>query len=546
MHVSTTRRGPDDTDYPETADQPVRRGIKRGVTDAKRRRRRRNLSILVAVAVLALAGLGYGGYRFFDTCGPGFNSGVSHLDGYCIGVTDGGYVFQPSSPNTANVTFDGVEGLIRVENAKVLGNGRPVITIGLLEPITVNDNSAVDPTQMLHDLEGAYTAQIQANNTAVDGDEVPQIRLVLANEGPDENEWEPAVHELEGMTGDSPAPLVAVAGLGVSVPGTQAGAQDLSAAGIPMASGIVTADDITYQQYPGLIRVQPSDMEFAKALEKYLGRYEQPESAQMVYDQSGDLYSQSLHMALQNVIMNQLPATVTRLPSQPFTGSSLATAAQDTDLFSSIVQHICENGVGVTAAHPRLVLYAGREVDLTNFLKALEEHSCDFSLVIGTGGTDLDALNPEVVKGMSAAQLSLINSTATDATDWETDPDAAPTGFGSFRTAFDTSFHDADLSDGDAISTHDSVFAAIRAVRNAYSAKNEETDTQQLPTTAEVSEQLLGLNSSDSVPGASGTISFSSEPVAGDPQNKPLPIELIPAQPGAPGLADVYQTPGPS
>jgi hypothetical protein len=241
-------RAPGEADDPVVSGSPDGRG-EVGVTDPPGGNSQQHperwwpprpavLVVVVLSLVLATA-VAWGINTLVNACG-GPGSGVSRVDGECVGVTDGSYVFDPALAD--------VEAKIAAENARVAGSGHTV-TVALLNLMTVNNTSPVSLAEVVNQLEGAYTAQYRANQTNDLGDPSPLIRLVLANEGSHENQWQPVVHQIEGMVGDQD-PLVAVTGLGVSVKQTEDGAKDLAAHHIPMVGALTTADELNYKNIP--------------------------------------------------------------------------------------------------------------------------------------------------------------------------------------------------------------------------------------------------------------------------------------------------------
>lgn len=478
------------------------------------------LPIVVVVAAAVVIGIKLPGW--LASCAPG----VTRIDGECIGVTAGDYVFNPE--------FADVEGKIAAANEAAVAGGHAV-TIALLEPFTVTDTTALNPTEVRHELEGAYTAQWRANNTRAIGDTRPMIRLVLANEGGAERQWQAVTRQLEGMTHDS-APLVAVAGLGVSFPETVAGAQELSTHGLPTVGGIITADQIDYAHIHGFVRVDASDREFVIGLRQYLARHPELNSTLVVYDDNSDngtdLYTASLRGDLEDLIV----PTMRHFDAKSFHGSSVPSEA-NTDMFSNITTSICAVG-------PNLVLYAGRLVDLEVFLTSLESRLCrDQPITVATAGTDLGQLNnPTTVAQLRAGNVSVVYATPTDAAGWAADSPGTPPHFADFYTAFTgRGFDPPDLTDGDAIVTHDAVLTAIKATRLAYAS--EPGADPALPNPADVLSQLLNLNNrSDVVPAGAGDLSFSYQGLdTGNPEDKPIPVLRIPADGSS--AEPVYSTP---
>jgi hypothetical protein len=490
----------------------------------KVRRRRfppsRRTSLIVIVILLA-SGLLWVGSLWFQTCG-GFGTGVSKVDGQCVGVTDGSYVFEP---NLADV-----EGKIKKANDNI-GQAKSV-TVAVLNMFTANDTSPLTPDEIREQLEGAYVAQQAANNGVNFGDKNLKIRLVIANEGSDEQQWQPTVQQLIGMKQDS-SPLVTVVGLGVSIPATVDSGRALADAGLPMVGAVLTAVDGT--KVPGLFRVQPSDREFVTGLDLYLKQHPDLNQGLIVYDSNSgtngtavqDLYTQSLFDSDQHQLNRVL-----RYNPLGFQGKSVPSHS-DADMFDRLVTTIC----GVA---PNIVLYAGRLVDLTDFLTALEGRECapKGPITVLTGGTDLGVLNTATIRQqLTKGRISVVYSSPTDVADWRTYPASAPRHFAQFLDEYEAEHVPmADLDDGYAVSMYDAVATATEAIRHAYNGG-------ALPSPTDVLHQLPNLVNTDTVPAAGGDLSFAVQN-HGDPGGKPLPVLRIPADPAvtAPPIANCAAT----
>lgn len=169
-------------------------------------RRKRALIALATVIVIAAAGLVCFANKWFHTCGS-FGSGIYRVDGECVGVTDGSYLFQPE--------FTDVENKIAVENSRVSAGSSSYVTVALLDLLTPTVTSATSAAGIRNELEGAYTAQHQINKLVPPNSSNPQIKLALANQGNTDSQWQPVADQLVEMT-KANHPLVAVIGLGSS------------------------------------------------------------------------------------------------------------------------------------------------------------------------------------------------------------------------------------------------------------------------------------------------------------------------------------------
>ncbi|MGH4019539.1 MAG: hypothetical protein ACRDT0_09945 [Pseudonocardiaceae bacterium] len=145
-----------------------RDGIERLQTRVGRRRRRIKRIVLLAVVAVIAAGAVWGIAEVLRSCGS-LDSGVDEVDGECIGVTDGSYVFHPE--------LAGVQRMIAAENDRVRAAApSSYVTVALLDPLTPIaddpltpevESSALPPAQVRHRLEGAYTALRRVNTTTV-------------------------------------------------------------------------------------------------------------------------------------------------------------------------------------------------------------------------------------------------------------------------------------------------------------------------------------------------------------------------------------------
>lgn len=493
-----------------------------------RLRRRRGTVALILVAVLAVSTTVVVVWPD-DTCGDS-GSGVREIDGECVGVTDGSYVFHEA--------FTDVQNKIAAENAEVSGSGHTV-TIALLDPLTVDDTSAVNADLIRNELEGAYTAQYRINHTAAVGDQRPLVRLVLANWGSHELQWQPVVEQLEGMVHD-PDPLVAVVGLRLSTVQTQQAAKHLAQHNIPMVSSMASADQLNYGAIRGFLRASPPNVEYVAALHAYVRNRPALDSAMMVYDANSDansdpgttsgadLFTRSLRDDFSKVF-----ASLLIYPAQNYVGISGPTSASP-GLFTSITTNIC-------AVQPLVVLYAGRVVDFTSFLESLHNRICpDSPVTVLAAGADFGSLQLRLREPeLREKNISVVYATETDPQGWVKDAPGTPRFFKAFYDEFRRlGFSPAHLDDGGAISIHDALLIAAKAAR--LSTRSQPGNA--VPNHADVLNQMLNLNTLDEVSGAAGQLSFSYRgDASGNPGNKPLPVIEIPSAAAA-QTAEVYHT----
>jgi hypothetical protein len=505
--------------------------------EVRDRRRLRIRILIVVVAVLAVTGVGVAITLIVqnnsrinqhnslicpgltDTTGAGFK--LSMMDGECIGVSDGNYVF--------NSAYADVEAKVAKENADIAS--KPAVTVALLNPLTPDDSSALTPDDIRDQLEGAFVAQHRANSAIPVNSTAPHIRLVLANEGGHEKQWRAVVDQLILMKQD-PAPLVAVTGMGISTVETRDGARKLSASQIPMVAAITTADDLNYGTIPGFMRVSPSNADYVASLKPYLTS-NHLDSAIVVYDgnsdrpDTGDLFTRSLRDD-----MNAQLGEYIKFQALNFTGATDPRDASP-DIFDNITPNLC--AASEQQKSPlKAILYAGREIDLKAFLKSLENRSCDRNpLTLVTGGSDLGVLNNQK-EILHKKNITVVYAAATDA-NWVNAKTDVPTHFNDFLKEFhDQGFPDAHLLSGGAISTHDAVITATKAIGLTASHVQSEN----------VLNQLKNLSGCYTVPGAGGDLSFSyRDSKTSDPIGKPVPVLQIPSDGPYPSQAgSVYIT----
>jgi len=428
-------------------------------------------------------------------------SGVERIDGQCIGVTDGSYLFDPA--------FAEIQKKIADENARVRTETSSYVTVALVDLLTPTETSAKSTENVRHELEGAYTAQRRINESILPTSSIPQIQLVLANWGSTEKQWRQVAGQLVEMTG-SANPLVAVIGLGVSTAETQHRAEDLSSHGIPMVGSLLTAKELNHTEIPGFIRVSPTTLDYAKALRRYVDNRNFG-SAVLVYDANsdsgGDLYTRSLKEDLEQ----QMQHLIDDRPPLLFFGASIPSEAGP-GRFDIVTPNICSLPTDV-------VLYAGRRVDLGGFLDSLADRQCRSTPLTVITAADIGEVLSEREQQLSGANLTVVHAGTSDAEGWGRNVEGTPQQYRDFLMAFKgLGFDGKNLVDGQAIQMHDALRTAAQAVQLA-------TPVDSSPSAAKVRGVLLNLNGVYQVPGAGGTLSFSpSQPGAGDPLGKSVPV----------------------
>ncbi|MFJ9741159.1 hypothetical protein [Streptomyces sp. NPDC101166] len=468
------------------------------------------------VAVLVAAALVTGAFfaaraltREDRSCAPG----VSRPEGSdeCVGVTSTAYDF--GRPQFR----DAVRAIDRENDRLKEGS---YVTVALMMPYTATTASTL--SDILHEVQGAYLAQSEANHTS--NGQAPAIRLVLANPGATSAHWERLVDQLERMT-TGPERLRAVAGVGMSTEDNKRAVAELTRRGIPVIGASITADDLANghggkDPFPGLARVSPTNTDEARALASFAkvtaGR------ALLVYDKPGDPYTRTLQTSFAALIKGS------PYEPQPFTPPADRSQEGTTaNTFRQITHLVCD-----TSPETDTILFAGRHTQLRQFINALGGRGCQdrrFTLLTGdegsylTGDRQLD--RTALTRNLSVRYTALAHPDA-----WTK---GAPATGGSARDAAAlTSLLEravrepvgpvgpTALDDGQLIIAYDALRLAVHGIREAT------PDGGTVPSLADVGLQWPQVKGSLRVSGASGWICLD---VHGNPYDKAVPIvELTP------------------
>ncbi|WP_428961532.1 ABC transporter substrate-binding protein [Micromonospora fluostatini] len=472
----------------------------------------RRCAVVLSVVVLVAAGAAVV-HRVAVSCGP-VRSGLTRVDGECVGVlTDvGGHAFSDD--------LRSVQDAIDRENAWVDAQyradpgGNRYVRVALFSPMTATAHSFMTADQVRHTVQGAYVAQRRANHTPDFDDPRPLVQLVLANPGSRQAQWPRVVRALERMTDDR-HPLVAVIGMGTSITATRDAARYLSASAtdLPMVAGVATTDE--FRDITGFVRTSPSNTDYVRALADYLAGHRELRTGMLVYDDSEpDLYVRDLRSAYERHLRRYLT-----VPAKSYFGA--ADPENRTQLFATIQDSVCN------APRPDLILYAGRALDLDDFVRSLALRGCrdPISILVGaTGLSPLEDLTPALVEG----RITIVNAAAGHPSWFTADshpPGSVPDGLPPFLAAFraEKFGEPGALADGYGPTHHDAMATAVMAIR----AVAPGLPRDEVPRAGNVRGQLMNLNNSSTVPGAGGTLTFTTDRRA-DPIGKWVPITVIP------------------
>ncbi|MGP3947594.1 ABC transporter substrate-binding protein [Streptomyces sp. 7N604] len=476
-----------------------------------------------AVALLALvAGAAVWLLRPEDTsCAPGVDRVGAPEQ--CVGVSDGSYSFSDGTQKTGD-NLAQVSRLIREENERVVAeskkeNGPSYVSIVYLMPMIPRPGDTNTPDSVRHELQGAYTAQHEANNKDKYGD-APKIRLLLANSGVSDEQRSAALRRIrERIDGDH---IVAVAGLGTSTDATEKMVRtitaDREAGGLELAAtgSVLTAD--TLSKVKGLVRVAPTNSDEAAAAAALLKRKPYAGKRVLVIQDSrpDDQYTRTLGEAFLHAFpKDRLTGGIEEYDSSQ---EGVATA------FKTRMSQLC-------AAKPDVVFFAGRGIDLPRFLAPLKDRPCTDRELVVLSGDDVSqsaqaAGFDQIKETLRSGNVRLLYTGLAHPGAWDKRPTAFPgwavQSFGE-QGRYRSAFSEETLDDGQAIMGHDAVITAVSGVRlaaRASEASGRVTGSQ----TIQIWKSLHGV---ESVKGASGLISLSND---GSPERKAVPvIEIAPS-----------------
>jgi hypothetical protein len=482
-----------------------------------RRRRLRNRIAGIGVVVLVAGGIVTWQLLGQPMCGPG----VARIGGQCIGVTAGDFAFNPGDPQ-----FSAAENRIRRLNDQVTASGEPYATVALLSPMTWSATSDMSRVKVIHELQGAAIALADVDDRHLVGD-APQVELLLANEGTDEEQYSRVIGQLTGLTtGDHP--LDAVIGLGVSKGATRSGAKLLSDAGLLMVGSNLTGDGLDSSQVPGLSRVSTPNSDDVTAVARYLTSLRTRPKTMLVYAQqrkgdNTDYYTSTLADDFRHQM-----GQYTVVPEELFDPTEVANS------FSVISTNLCTSG-----NPPNTVLYAGREPDLPTFIRDLAGRPCQGRPITLAAGDDSCSLisdsddqrqENQIRTELRTGRITVVCPAWAAPESWVAAPSTAPATFGRFAADYENQFtagqgFGTELDDGYAIMTHDALLTAAKAITLAT--------VRSVPAPALVLGNQFRMDSDNFVPGASGMFRFVV-PNRGNPSGKR--IYVLQLQPTGPPL----------
>jgi hypothetical protein len=371
-----------------------------------------------AAAVFCLAGalagtglyfvnLAYVGPLSSTTCSNSGLTLVLRAAGECVGVTDGSYVFAPP--------LQKVEGMIEAENRRVRSTGPNYVSMAYLLPLSATGGA--EPVKAeTEQLEGAYAAQNYANRHNVQGT-APMIQLLVASSDANAAGYSTTDKIIEGDV--AAQRLVAVAGIGISLGTTLAEVHDLTANGIPVIGSTITSD--IFDNIPGLVRVAPSETQEINAALAYIKPITR--TAMLISDANpADIYATTLAADFSRGFSDKthfIGVPESYDTAGDINGSGPVAEATANQL-SLMAPEIC-------AAHPDVVLFAGRGQELAMLISDLESKPCSFPVTILTGNGAANMPNIPLVGRALRGKVMLDYAGEASPSQWDQPPAGSAT-----------------------------------------------------------------------------------------------------------------------
>jgi ABC-type branched-subunit amino acid transport system substrate-binding protein len=470
----------------------------------------RNLKIQLKIIVVVLVVVLVGVPSYFFAYVPFYWCGVHvwRVGDQCVGVTDGDVSLRADLKDVLDK--------IRDENKSVDADPNAV-SVAYLIPLPKPSSTDELADLIHHELEGAYVAQIEANETKKLG-EKPKIRLLIANSGEDSSERDQVVKDLLHKV-NGPERLVTVVATGRSKTETINAIDLIRLGGVPVVTSRLAGDSLTnltpdalVQVKAGLARLAPTGGDQAAAAAVYLKST--AHRVVIVRDTNpDDVYLRSLDEGFQRAFKDGSHMVLE--PHETY-NSQLGGVA---NTMKEMLRNICDQ-------KPDAVFFAGRSDGLAAFVQALPGRTCqDLPINIVAGGdsvhfaTDVVRGHPELRAGLRA-NASVKYTTQAHPKSWETSPEFFPAASTSLFTetcdqCFSHLFPREALEDGGAITGYDAIVTIVAAMRPGQEdAINDKPDL--------ISQQLKRMHGGGAVPGASGWISIDED--GGTPINKAVVI----------------------
>ncbi|MFJ2110880.1 MULTISPECIES: ABC transporter substrate-binding protein [unclassified Streptomyces] len=429
---------------------------------------------------------------------------------HCVGLTDDGSLFSENLKTVA--------GLIEEENRAVMRAAEKgtasYVSIVYLMGMKPGKGDSKNPESVRHELEGAYTAQYQANHHRQGGD-TPKIRLLLGDTGNTDEQREYTMGRIDARLAE--ARIVAIAGLGTSLTDTEEMAARLASWKIASVGSVITADRLGAIR--GLVRVAPPNADQAAAAVQFLRTPEYRSTKVLVVEDANkdDLYTKSLAASFGRTFPGN------RLVHAQTMQYDSANKGQIATYFTNQMSNLC-------LAAPDVVYFAGRGRDLPDFLGPLTGRHCKHTRLTVISGDDTSQVLQadgfdDVKQSLRDGNIRLLYTGLAHPDAWELAPEffdaAAVAPFREPDGIYRKSFNDK-LVDGQAIMGHDAVRTAVKVIRMSYSDAKTSWEVKR----GGVKDMLTALSGANAVEGAGGWISLRNN---GSPERKAIPVIEIAA-----------------
>lgn len=505
--------------------------------DSPRRHPLRTRRAAVAIAaslVVSATGtyIGVGLTTSYQTCSDGFtwlgiegvNSDVQRIDGVCVGVSDGSNPhLLPESPD-----FDQVRLTILRQYQQALKchreSGQPLITLVFMGSLTAREGAEDSLTAEREQLAGmavAQSVQLAKPNLAYE----PLVRVLIANAGPGMAHGRRVARQLGEMARTDPS-IVGVIGLSESRSATVATIEELTAVGLPVVSGTLSADSLVSTSKL-FFQISPQNRRQAEVAAAYaehlvdsgVTRFDGSQLTRGVRiyrsDDAGDIYSQNLASDLR-----------TSFTARGFSVETVSFSASGDGAGEAVARRHVENATRAgndACDFDGIVFYAGRGLpDFASFLSGVSVRCVDRPPYIMAGD--------DVTRYVAHRNISRANRAVpfdylsfAVAPDLMTRPSAESIDFYTRLYElfpYERTDHGRSL-DGHAAMNYDAAFTAILAVSHLLHDKVAMSGGTLWPALMSVTD---ASGSQQRYQGVTGRIDFGGSIARRVPLNKPITI----------------------
>ncbi|GAC1508599.1 MAG: hypothetical protein NVS2B12_24100 [Ktedonobacteraceae bacterium] len=388
------------------------------------------------------------------------------------------------------------EAHIYLEDQRVLGSGRPYITLAVG---TILSGRSTDVGR--DNLQGAYVAQKEFNTNNAAQPKGMQVRLLIANAGSNSNNVQAVANQIALAAQKDPS-IVGVMGWPFSGHALNA-SQVLTQAKIPMVSGTASSDDLSgISSY--FFRVAPSNLAEAAAGARYAKEKLNAQKA-IIFVDPADSYSRSLGDDF----------------NKAFTASSIGGQIVKTINYTRGNAASVSTGLEQVAsqgASTDLIYFAGYASDMNTMLTDLPKYNTLSKTQI-LGGDALYELGSYDQQGRSS--FNRLRFTAFAYPDeWAVlnHNDKRPAFFQDYSSDFSasnpTGSYGFTRPSNNVILSYDATLALLTGAKNGL-------DGGTTITPGALQQALQQIKGTNALQGVSGQISFSS---SGDVVDKPVVV----------------------